>query len=114
MLISLILLVFVSAVVAQGPPTGVPVYIKDFKGSVFDLAFNSRADLAPVQTLNQKPSDPAQKWFIQPVGSLFNITNPSAPTVLSFTTATNGVNPTCAQICGHPTAQNLWNVTTRL
>jgi hypothetical protein len=58
------LLLFVASVVAQAPPPlpiNTVVNIQDYKGNVFDLAFGSSADLAPVQTLNLKPFEGSQE-----------------------------------------------------
>ncbi|KAJ7146089.1 hypothetical protein C8R44DRAFT_756541 [Mycena epipterygia] len=109
---SIVFLFFLPAVVrAQAPPTGSLINIKNFQGDVFDLAFASSAPLAPVQTLNHKSSEIAQGWVIEPAGTLFNVLNPFAGTFLSFSTAINGGNPTCAQVCGNPTIQTAWNIT---
>ncbi|KAJ7853869.1 hypothetical protein B0H13DRAFT_1903910 [Mycena leptocephala] len=106
----LFLLIFVGAVLGAPPATGVLFNIKDFQGNVFDLAFTSSADLAPVQTLNVKPGVSAQAWTLSSVGTLFTIANPFVGTFLSFTMAKNGLNPTCAQICGYTGVATAWNI----
>ncbi|KAJ7835076.1 hypothetical protein B0H13DRAFT_2426216 [Mycena leptocephala] len=106
----LFLFIFVGAVLGAPPATGVLFNIKDFQGNVFDLAFTSSADLAPVQTLNVKPGVSAQAWTLSSVGTLFTIANPFVGTFLSFTMAKNGLNPTCAQICGYTGVATAWNI----
>ncbi|KAJ7777536.1 hypothetical protein DFH07DRAFT_797189 [Mycena maculata] len=100
-------------------PTNGTVYIKDFQKNVFDLAFASSADQAPVQSLSQNGII-SQGWTITPNlnGTLFSVYNPSAHTgsttlrtYLSFTLSNTTSNPTCAQLCGRPSVQTLWNIT---
>ncbi|KAJ7079972.1 hypothetical protein B0H15DRAFT_490864 [Mycena belliarum] len=111
MLLRSFLLFIAPAIVhAQAPPTGTTVNIKDYKGNVLDLAFASAADLAPVQTLNHKSLEVAQAWVIEPAGTQFTVLNPFASTFLSFTTVANGVKPTSAQVCGHPTVNTAWTI----
>ncbi|KAJ7205750.1 hypothetical protein GGX14DRAFT_458370, partial [Mycena pura] len=101
------------ATAACSVPTGAgTVVIQDFQGNVFDLAFASSVDLAPVQTLNNKPGEPAQAWTIvkDSKTGFYSIQNTRARTYLSYTGAVAGVNPTCAQLCGH-SAPFLWNIT---
>ncbi|KAJ7511616.1 hypothetical protein B0H11DRAFT_1952265 [Mycena galericulata] len=107
-------LFFVASVVAQTPPplpTNTVVNIQDYKSNVFDLAFGSSADLAPVQTLNLKPFEGSQEWVVKPSGTLFSVTNPVAATFLSFTLSATTLNPDCAQACGRPSVQTFWNIT---
>jgi hypothetical protein len=48
---------------------------------------------------------------VKPNGTLFSVTNPAAATFLSFTMSTSTANPDCAQACGRPSVQTLWNIT---
>ncbi|KAJ6539759.1 hypothetical protein B0H19DRAFT_1180419 [Mycena capillaripes] len=111
MIFSTVLVMFVAAVLGAPPPTGIVVNIRDFQSNTFDLAFTSPADLAPVQSLNLKPGGTSQGWIISPSGTLFTVANPFVGTSLSFTMAGNGLNPTSAQLCGHPTVKTTWNIT---
>jgi hypothetical protein len=48
---------------------------------------------------------------VKPNGTLFSVTNPVAATFPSFTLSTTTLNPECAQACGRPSVQTLWNIT---
>ncbi|KAJ7629983.1 aspartic peptidase domain-containing protein [Mycena polygramma] len=70
LLISLLALGFIGAIVQAQPPLpiGQLVNIKDPQGNVFDLAFGSPAELAPVQSLNHKPFEGAQADIVTVAG----------------------------------------------
>ncbi|KAJ6540683.1 hypothetical protein B0H19DRAFT_1078080 [Mycena capillaripes] len=82
-------------------PVGKIVNIMDFQGNVFDLAFGSTTELAPVQTLNHKPDTAPQAWLIEAgVGpNLFTIQNIASGTFLSVTSTISA-----SQLCGHARA----------
>ncbi|KAJ7914566.1 hypothetical protein B0H13DRAFT_2325156 [Mycena leptocephala] len=80
----------------------------DFQGNVLDIA-----DIKPnsaVQTLDRATGDVAQRWLIEPSGSLFTITNPTLSTFLSYSTASFRGDPICSQLFGQPSVPTLWNV----
>ncbi|KAJ7234400.1 hypothetical protein C8J57DRAFT_1479933, partial [Mycena rebaudengoi] len=83
------------------------VNIVDFQGNVFDLAFGSATELAPVQTLDRKPGVKPQAWLIEAgVGpGLFTIQNIASGTFLSVTSTISG-----SQLCGHARAFQ-WRIT---
>ncbi|KAJ7730364.1 hypothetical protein DFH07DRAFT_173053 [Mycena maculata] len=111
-----VLILFFIAVVAQTPPplpTNTGVNIEDFQGNMFDLAFTSPADLAPVQTLNHKSGQTAQEVranFSTPRRFDRAHSGSSQPTELyslflalqthscPFNMSNTTLNPTCAHV----------------
>ncbi|KAJ6461157.1 hypothetical protein C8R47DRAFT_1159881 [Mycena vitilis] len=111
---ALLILSLTTTLVRAGvPPSNGFFRITDFESRCVDLHNNRPVDFNPIHAFTPSPGQIAQNWLLQPTGpaNQFRISNAGAFTFVSYTTAPIAGDPTRAQVCAHPNAITLWNIT---
>ncbi|KAJ7620751.1 hypothetical protein DFH06DRAFT_1143853 [Mycena polygramma] len=108
----LFILALTALVHALSPPGGF-YRITDFGSRSVDLHESNVVDFNPIQSFPSSAGNVAQNWLLQSTGlpNQFRVSHASAFNFASYTTAPIGGSPNRAQVCAHPTAITLWNIT---
>ncbi|KAF7302308.1 Ricin B-type lectin domain-containing protein [Mycena chlorophos] len=101
---------------AANTASGTPVYtnmlIQDYQNGNADLAYRATYDLAPIQSLENKPDEKAQQWNFTTTGNKgeYIIQNVASGTFMSYTLVgvpDAAANLAASQVCGN-NAQLVW------
>nr|GAT50514.1 predicted protein [Mycena chlorophos] len=97
---------------ASGTPVYTNILIQDYQNGNADLAYRATYDLAPIQSLENKPDEKAQQWNFTTTGNQgeYTIQNVASGTYMSYTLGgipDANLNLAACQVCGN-NAQLVW------